>query len=70
MLHCFHRKMVSPQNGDTRGGPPPSSDATDCIDKIFSRIVSFLLWSCPVPKLAPPEPPNRGGASHKKGAPK
>ena len=22
-------KMVSPQNGDTRGGPPPPSDATD-----------------------------------------
>ena len=28
-LFDWYRKMVSPQNGDTRGGPPPlSSDAT------------------------------------------
>ena len=24
-----HHNMMSPQNGDTRGGPPPFSDATD-----------------------------------------
>ena len=23
------KQMVSPQNGDTRGGPPPPSDATE-----------------------------------------
>ena len=27
-LSQTHYKMVSPQNGDTRGGPPPPSDAT------------------------------------------
>ena len=43
----------------------------------FSSFMNFLVnlrtnsvgYIASVPKLAPPEPPNRGGASHKKGAP-
>ena len=29
--------MVSPQNDDTRGGPPPSSDATGATDAAALR---------------------------------
>ena len=37
-LFDWYYKMVPPQNGDTRGGPPPPSDAT--VSKYVLLVIS------------------------------
>ena len=53
LFNCYH-KMVSPQNGDTRGGPPPPpvSDATvhsnmlknKQANRLFLKIITVAIF--------------------------
>ena len=45
-----HHNMVSPQNGDTRGGPPPSSDATASDSRTF--LIFIYIWQEDVAKIS------------------
>ena len=43
--------MVSPQNGDTRGGPPPFSDATEFMQTAETPTISAQVFQFKVQKL-------------------